>query len=427
VTQAFNTTTSMGRLTLNVLLSFAQFEREVIAERVRDKVAASKAKGMWMGGPVPLGYDVRERKLIVNEAEAELVRGIMRRYLAAGSVRVLITELAADGIVTKRQQLRDGSARGGIPFARGALYHLLGNRLYRGEIGHKGSFYPGEHDAIVEGELFEAVQARLKQNGVERGRGADTQPSLLAGMIHDASGRPMSPSHANKGSRRYRYYVSNGGEDAAAVIRLPAPPLELAIVDAIRRVLASPDTIPAELDVAHLQRLQAAVTQLGNRIAAAHELDVLLRSLRLRVTVYPDHIAASIDRRAMMVVLDGTADWTHVDGRIALALATSLRRRGHETRLRIEPAPDTARRDDKLVAALVRGHQARETLLSAAKRTTVELTELRRAARLSYLAPDIVASILDGRQPRSLTARSLTRVPDLPVCWRKQRALFGFA
>ncbi len=219
VTQAFNTTSSMGRLTLNVLLSFAQFEREVTGERIRDKIAASKKKGLWMGGPVPLGYDVQERKLVVNEAEAESVRHIMQRYLALPSVKALAEELDREGHRTKVQQRTSGPHRGGIAFRRGTLYHLLGNRIYLGEIVHKGQHYPGEHPAIVPIELWEQVQAKLAQQASGPSRRLTVRhPSPLAGRLSDGLGRPMAPSHATKGQRRYRYYITRpdaqGGEPA---------------------------------------------------------------------------------------------------------------------------------------------------------------------------------------------------------------------
>ena len=209
VTQAFNTTTSMGRLTLNVLLSFAQFEREVTGERIRDKIAASKKKGMWMGGYPPLGYDVKERKLVVNEAEAETVRYIFRRYQELRSVRLLKEHLDAAGIVSKRRTAPDGRPYGGKPIARGALYLMLQNRIYRGEIVHKDQAYPGEHDPIVDDDLWQGVQTTLATNRVDRDTGKGTrQLSLFAGLIYDAQGEPMTPSHAAKKGVRYRYYVS---------------------------------------------------------------------------------------------------------------------------------------------------------------------------------------------------------------------------
>jgi site-specific DNA recombinase len=245
ITQSFNTTTSMGRLTLNVLLSFAQFEREVISERVRDKVAASKARGMWMGGVVPLGYDAKDRKLEINEVEAETVRHIYRRYLELGSVRPLIADLKQAEVRTKEQQAKDGTVRGGVPFSRGALYHLLKNRLYRGEVSYRGTVYPGEHQAIVDEQLFDAVQQRLEQNAADRSNGnAAAYPSALTGLIRDGEGRPMSPTHSNKGGQRYRYYTSNSaGADGGTIIRVPAAKLENAVKAAVADVLRRADAI----------------------------------------------------------------------------------------------------------------------------------------------------------------------------------------
>jgi site-specific DNA recombinase len=209
VTQAFNTTSSMGRLTLNVLLSFAQFEREVTGERIRDKIAASKKKGMWMGGLPPLGYDVQDRKLVVNQAEAETVTFIFERYQALKSVRLLKAELDRRCIVSKLRKRDNGPSRGGQPLGRGALYAMLSNRLYRGEIVHKDVSHPGQHDAIVDETLFNEVQQTLATNRVDRERGTNAEePSLLAGLLFDADGHRMTPTHASKKGVRYRYYVS---------------------------------------------------------------------------------------------------------------------------------------------------------------------------------------------------------------------------
>jgi hypothetical protein len=204
VTQSFNTTTSMGRLTLNMLLSFAQFEREIAGERIRDKIAASKAKGMWMGGNVPLGYDVRERKLVINETEAETVRNIFRRYAELGSVSLLRAELDRLGIVSKRREGAGGRLSGGQHFSRGALYTLLQNRIYRGEIAHQGNAYSGQHDAIVDPQLWQNVRDRLVANRHDRALAVGAEaPSLLAGLIVDADGHRMTPTHAVKTGKRY--------------------------------------------------------------------------------------------------------------------------------------------------------------------------------------------------------------------------------
>jgi site-specific DNA recombinase len=207
VTQQFNTTTSMGRLTLNVLLSFAQFERELAGERIRDKFAASRRKGMWMGGTIPLGYDVKDRKLVVNDAEADRVRLIFRQYLAVGCVAKLRAELDEREIRSKQRSLACGRVQGGGSFWRGALYHLLQNRIYRGEVVHKGSVYPGEHKAIVDEELWSAVQARLADNRTARRKSRVETGALLAGLIYDDRGNIMSPSYSVRRGNRYRYYI----------------------------------------------------------------------------------------------------------------------------------------------------------------------------------------------------------------------------
>jgi DNA invertase Pin-like site-specific DNA recombinase len=204
VTQQFNTTTSMGRLTLNVLLSFAQFERELAGERIRDKFAASRRKGMWMGGTIPLGYDVKDRKLVINAQEAERVRLIFGRYLALGCVAKLQADLDQCGVRSKQRVLTSGRVIGGCSFGRGALYHLLRNRIYRGEVVHKGIVYPGEHNAIVDEELWAAVQARLADNCTTRRKARVETGALLGGLIYDDRGNIMSPTYSVRRGNRYR-------------------------------------------------------------------------------------------------------------------------------------------------------------------------------------------------------------------------------
>jgi len=219
ITQQFSTTTSMGRLTLNVLLSFAQFEREVTAERIRDKIAASKKKGMWMGGVVPLGYDVVERKLIINEAEAKVVRTIFELYRTHANTRLVMKEANRLELRTKQRDRNYGKRLGGELFTRGHINKILINRLYIGETTHKGASYPGEHAPIIGQDLWDAVQDQLGLNAVTRRTGSNTaSPSLLTGLIETAEGLRLSPSHANKRGQRYRYYVSKprDGEAGAA-------------------------------------------------------------------------------------------------------------------------------------------------------------------------------------------------------------------
>jgi site-specific DNA recombinase len=248
VTQSFNTTTSMGRLTLNILLSFAQFEREVIGERIRDKFAASRARGMWMGGNVPLGYVVVDRKLVIDEAEAATVRMIFERFVAIGSATTLARTLVAERVATKS----------GKPIDKGFLYKLLGNRVYIGEAVHKGTAYPGEHSAIISRDIWGKVHSIIQQS--PRTRAANTRartPALLKGLIFGADGRAMSPTHARKGGRLYRYYVAAGllkGDISAGVVRrVPAAEIEAAVVDQLRGLLRAPEIIIATWRAARLQ------------------------------------------------------------------------------------------------------------------------------------------------------------------------------
>jgi site-specific DNA recombinase len=249
VTQQFNTTASMGRLTLNVLLSFAQFEREVTGERIRDKIAASKTKGMWMGGVPPLGYQCRDHKLIVIPREAETVQHIFRRYAALGSVRRLKGELDAAGIRSKRWTSTSGKSWGGKPLARGALYWMLQNWIYRGEITHKGQHYPGEHKPIIDAALWGEVQAKLTANAVECRTGERKKnPSLLAGLLFDGKGHRMTPTHAIKNGTRYRYYVSRpliaeGRAHAPHALRIPANDIEQLVITRIGDLFSEPSRL----------------------------------------------------------------------------------------------------------------------------------------------------------------------------------------
>src|SRR5215216_5167254 len=281
VTQSFNTTSSMGRLTLNVLLSFAQFEREVIGERVRDKIAASKKKGLWVGGPVPLGYASLAKKLVIVPEEAETIRLIFRRYLELGSIGELIEELDRRGVRTKRQVLLDGRVRGNIRFGVGALAHLLKNRFCIGEVCYRGEVHIGEHEPILDRDLFEAVQQKLAGNAVARQVGLRGSPAILAGRLYDDGGNRMSPTHANKRGARYRYYVShallqNRPQEAGSVPRVPAPEVESIVVQALREHLNGggaaqqpPDPSDRELVERHVERI----------VIMPHAINVFLRLL----------------------------------------------------------------------------------------------------------------------------------------------------
>jgi len=238
VTQSFNTTTSMGRLTLNILLSFAQFEREMIGERIRDKIAASRKRGMWMGGFVPFGYEVRDRKLVVNDAEAASVRMIFERFVEVGSATALARTLAAEGVRTRRGRLVD----------KGFLYKLLNNRVYIGDAVHKGTAYPGEHEAIITRALWDKVHGILGESPrVRAGRTRAATPALLKGLIFGPTGCAMTPTHTRRGDKLYRYYVSQSvlkrGADACPVGRVPAAEIEGAVIDQLRGLLRAPEVI----------------------------------------------------------------------------------------------------------------------------------------------------------------------------------------
>jgi site-specific DNA recombinase len=249
VTQSFSTTTSMGRLTLNILLSFAQFEREVTAERIRDKIRASRMKGMWMGGTVPLGYEVRDRKLVVHEAEAAIVGTIFERFVEIGSATVLARELRKEGACTKR----------GNPIDKGYLYKCLNNPVYIGMAVHKGTAYPGEHKAIIDQALWDKVHAILGENARTRSARTRAQtPALLKGLIFGPSGAAMSPTHTRKGVRLYRYYVSQDvlkrGPNACPVGRVPAAEIEAAVVGQLRAIFQQPEIIVGTWRAARAER-----------------------------------------------------------------------------------------------------------------------------------------------------------------------------
>lgn len=371
VTQQFNTTTSMGRLTLNMLLSFAQFEREIAGERIRDKIAASKAKGMWMGGNVPLGYDVRERKLIINAAEAETVRLIFRRYAELGSVALLKAELERAGVVSKRREGADGQLGGGKPFSRGALYLMLQNQLYRGEVAHNGNVYPGQHEAIIEPELWLIVQDKLAANHHERSLAVGAEaPSLLSGLIFDSDGTRPSPTHAVKKGKRYRYYVSTalitgGRSEHFKGRRVPAGDVDGLVLDRLRALFASAAEIsdavaPFGLGASTQQALLDRSAKLAERWTTLSSLEFreLVRALVTRIQIGDAQISVWVDRVAIMssVMLDAEPKPTDCAPAVEpamLSIVASLRRAGKGVRLMIgDGAAKTI--DDGLASLIAR-------------------------------------------------------------------------
>ena len=445
ITQAFNTTTSMGRLTLNMLLSFAQFEREVTGERIRDKIAASKRKGMWMGGPLPLGYDVENRRLIINPHEAEVVRQIYQRYLELGSVVELADDLNAKGYKTKVQIRASGPHRGGCAFRRGTLYHLFANPIYRGQIVHKGEVYPGEHEPIVPEDLWQAVQDKLKANasGTSR-RLRGQQPSLLTGILKDSQGRAMTPSHATKGkAMRYRYYVTRPDQDTnEPAYRVSAHDLEQIVTTKLARYFAVPSNIAAmthpEIEAHALQQALAkadlaAATLRSGTMQAKHQI----------ITTVMNQAILHEDRVDLHLLINGLAEVLAIPleqaaTSINLSVPALRQRHGHQIRLVIEGEGQASKpalksepqRDEKLVALLAEASAARQLVLDNPDTSLADLAKqhgkcrkhLSRMVELSCLAPDIVTAILAGQQPKALTAAVL-RAVQLPLEWKDQRAV----
>jgi site-specific DNA recombinase len=445
ITQSFNTTTSMGRLTLNMLLSFAQFEREVTGERIRDKIAASKRKGMWMGGPVPLGYDVENRKLVVNEQEADLVRHIMQRYLAIGSVVVLAEDLNRAGYRTKVQVRASGPHRGGCIFRRGTLYHLLSNPIYRGKIVHKGEVFAGEHPAIVSQDLWDDVQRTLKANASGTSRRLKVQqPSLLVGLLYDGEGRAMTPSHATKPGKRYRYYVTRPDLiDGSPAWRVSAFDLEQLVCRRLAELLGDQQflcRLVSDAEPGAIQKALAAgdLAAATLRSGSAHDRAVLLKTTVDRISLGDGGVEIMTCPVRIRGALGLASIDPLLDEPIALALPATRVRRGHQLRLVI-PGPEDlngspARRDEKLVALMAEAYTARQLILARPDMSIAGIaasagkcrTRLAKLAGLSCLAPDIVTAIVQGRQPASLTSRAMLAAK-LPVSWPEQRHALGFA
>jgi DNA invertase Pin-like site-specific DNA recombinase len=453
VTQQFNTTSSMGRLTLNMLLSFAQFEREVTGERIRDKIAASKRKGLWMGGLPPLGYDARDHRLVVNPAEAETVRHIYRRYEALASVRDLKDELDRDGIVSKARVDRFGRGTGGKPLARGALYLMLQNRIYRGEIVHKDASYPGEHEAIIDAALWERVRRKLLANRINRATGARTrEPSLLVGLLFDHTGERMTPTHANKKGTRYRYYVSRAlVRDSRCKIpggrRVPAADVEGLVEDRLRRFLASGTELlgAMELVVAdgndrvNLIARAAQLSQQWPDLEPSRKRTILI-TLVDRIDLLRETIKIHLRPAQLPAVLDDPPQASGCSQPVAesgptliLAISARLKRTGMETRLLIDGPHGVRDPDRSLCRLLAQAHKYHAMVMQSAGKTMgqfaaeagVSGSYFARILRLSFLAPEIVKAILHGRQPIALTAKGLVNGTQIPIAWSDQRTILS--
>ena len=440
VTQQFNTTSSMGRLTLNVLLSFAQFEREVTGERIRDKIAASKRKGMWMGGVAPIGYVPNYRTLAVDEPQAERVRKIYLRYLELNCVRRLKADLERVGWLTPRRNSRRVGAGGGRPFSRGHLYRILSNPVYVGQIAHKGEVFAGNHPPIVDRELWQTVQDRLVSNRQgHRVRANAAQPSLLAGLVFDNQGQRLTPTHAKKGARRYRYYVGQrlieaGREAATSTIRIPAQELEEAVQRALvallndeSRLLTCMGSVEANTARGRLNNAHAVAGQV-----TAAPADHVARCLQ-RITIGAERMEIVI---RLAAVWGSSCDTPAADATTVIAVPIELKRCGMAVRLIVSEPSVAAKRppDPTLLALLSKAHEWLGQLTSGRSRSISSIAQaervtssyVTRVVQLAILAPDIVQRIARGEHPPQCTARRLMRAVPLPLDWAHQRTLLEF-
>ena len=395
VTQQFNTTTSMGRLTLNVLLSFAQFERELSSERVRDKVAASRRKGKWTGGTVPLGYDARDKKLVINKAEADTVRYIFKRYLEVQSFGKLVEDLDNKNIITKLRNTKASKYNGGIPFTYGPLAYFLKNRVYIGETGHKDKWFPGEHAAIVDRKIFDRVQQLLASKPARRKASRTSSEALLSGKLYDDKGNRMSPSYSTKNGVRYRFYVSSAllrGRKAAggSVQRVSATEIERAVLAALKTSHQPGNFDGAPAPTEEIERVVVARDQLLITTAGAADQDGTSREVRIA--------------------------WS--------AKAT-------EPATAVEGDADVGAHNEGLIQSIVRAHAWLKCLQEGTHASIEQLAEanrlhpkvVRQALRLAFLSPDVTSAILEGRQPAVL---SLARIPTLlPLPWSEHRRLLS--
>lgn len=448
VTQSFNTTTSMGRLTLNMLLSFAQFEREVTAERIRDKLAASKQRGMWMGGTPPLGYQPDGRSLTIVEERAELVRLIFSLYLDLGNVRLLQDDLNHRNIVKPVRTTKAGRSFGGTSFSRGELYAILSNPIYIGRIRHRDTTFDGLHEAIIDQSIWDQVQARLTDNrsGQHHIRAA-AHPSILAGKLFDATGEKMIASHASKGARRYRYYVSSNLQhrgDAAHTdgMRIPAPEIETLVCTKLAELFDDPIML-----VERTTTPSAAPDVLTKAIAETRTVAETLRGSN-PTTIIPliDQIVQKINvaAGAVTITLDGNQIADHLgiaassdsgdagaSSAFQITAPARLKRSGLAMRL-ILPGGNSAssRVDEKLISAIATAHHWWEQLLQDPNLRVSDLAAIHsvskswitRTLRLAFLDPAIVDEILNGTAPAHFTLETLRTPESVSMLWSAQRA-----
>ena len=418
VTQQFNTTTSMGRLTLNVLLSFAQFEREVTSERIRDKIAASKRKGLWVGGPLPLGYQMKDDKIAVIEGEAERVRLIFRRYLELGGVNALVRDLRERDIRTKSRLLATGATRGGVLFGRGSLFYLLRNRFYVGEVKYKDEILPGEQPAIMDRALFDAVQQKLTDQWTNRTTMRNASDHLLTGLLFDDAGHRMVPTHATKAGIRYRYYVSlphlHGESKTASVgsiSRIPATDIEDTVVKSLSEHL-----------IAHKEKPTSGIGNVGDR-------NVILE-LVARIDVCKDRLTVLFKTEDAEETSDSS------DGRsLSIPWQKPASRKSRQILIPHGVAKNEVRRTRierraRLVSAIARGCRWLDEIVSGsvtdveqiAARQKCSVRQVNMTISLAFLAPALVRAAVEGRLPRCI---GVERLRDAPADWTRQFEALG--
>jgi len=446
VTQSFNTTSSMGRLTLNVLLSFAQFEREVIGERVRDKIAASKRKGLWVGGPVPLGYRSVDKKIGVVEEDAEIVRTIFRRYLALGSIGLLIDDLHRRGAMPKPRIGNDGETVQPTHFMVGPLAHLLKNRFYVGEVVYRGEVHPGEQLPIVDRELFAAVQAKLKDGTVTRKFRRSQSPSFLMGLLYDDRGNRMSPSHANKKGVRYRYYVSqailqNRRAEAGAIARVAGPEIEEFVVAALRHHVDQTDQVEQIDPIVGEVNLGRTKSSTPMEISARDLVGLLverivLRARHIELALRPEASDVEPSRAAGLAREGpGDADQSAPSAtvlQIPWAPTTASARKGIAWKSSTQP-----NLNPEMIAALLTAiAKARSWMSDLAEGRTNSFEEIarredkverhiRNLAPLAFVSPRVIEAIANGAAPADLTVTTLAH--KLPHRWAEQESMLGAA
>ena len=443
ITQSFNTTTSMGRLTLNMLLSFAQFEREVTAERIRDKIAQSKARGMWMGGNPPIGYRPNGRSLAIVEQHAALVRDVFDRYLRLGNMRLLHKELLSSGIVKPDRTTAADRAYGGSPFNRSELYNMLANRIYVGDIVHRDKVWPGLHQPIIDQETFDRAQALISRHvkGDRTPRDAEQQ-SLLSSRVVDERGEPLVATHASKKTaadkRRYRYYVTRGLlQGNGGGMRIPALELEHVVVARLTDMIVNPLSVlehHATTDAAAteraMQRGQALAAELrGTRVERQR---TLVRRLVAKVIVGDDKLAIKVDWPSLCDLLGVTVHATD-DDVLQLETEARLTRSGRAIRMvQNDGRPIRQTVDLTLVRLIVKArswwqrlqHERGLTVGRLAASEEVTQSYVTRILRLAFLSPDVVKSIMSGRQPAWLDSGALCNRDSISHDWDQQKQNF---